>query len=965
MRCALASGLARSPGPVRARSLASALPGLIAATLSALAVSAPAAGQGASAPGGGLPRVPREGCRSEMDARLALGLCPDGTFDFYASGAYREGIPRPEEVLGYPIGSWHTTYGRMERYLEALAGAAPGRVRVFDYGQSVERQTLHLVAVSSEANMDRLAEIRADLRSLADPRTATPAEAAGIARKTPTVVWLNAANDGNESAAFEAAIQVAYQLAAGEDERTRRLREGAVTLINLAHNPESHERFVAWYNAFVSGDPNPAALEHRAPWGMSTNNNHYQIDLNRDALGLTQGESRAVAAELQRWRPQVFVDLHGQTTQFFFPPAVAPVNPVYPPQVEKWLDVFGRGNAEAFDLHGWSYYTRDIFDLYYPGYWDTYPALHGATGMTYETDGGGSKGVRWRRDDGTILTFADGIAHHFVASLATVETAVRNREGRLRDYYEYFASASAEARQDPLRTVVLFPGTDPGRTARLATVLLRHGVEVRRVLQPGVVSGTGYLTRRPEQRQVPAGAYVVDLAQPNARLARSLLAPTVDLPTAFREKELRRFARNARLPEAEREGEEFYDVTAWSLPLAMGVPALRAAQAAVLSTQPLELPEAVRKASGGWTGDVGWPRDGGTTGRARSAYVWAPGSDGAYRLLARLLGEGFNVAVAGRSLVVGGDPFPRGSFIARIGRNAPALHERIATLAREAGVRVLAAPTAFPERGQTGTGSEVTRSLTAPRMAALAGDGVRITAFGALWFTLERRVGQPFTAIRTTELADADLDAFDVLILPNGSYERALGEEGAEALKDWVERGGTLIAYGGGARYVLDRDLGTSHVEPDTAAPPPDTVAAILRRIDDAFPGDPELPPLASPGARPDAPMRLPGWIGNSTGLLLPRQVVRSAPKVQRRTAWIRSARKTEAPVEPIGVTSAGGNGPSGRSNVRGTHRIEPPGSGGGSRPLRSRSGSGPKLTWSTHPRHSNDGSSVGDAKTS
>ena len=85
-----------------------------------------------------------------------------------------------------------------------------------------------------------------------------------------------------------------------------------------------------------------------------------------------------------------------------------------------WIDRIGRGNAAAFDDYSWSYYTRDVFDLFYPGYWDSYPSFHGATGMTYETDGGGSKGMRWRRDDGTVLTFEDGIAHHFVAALATM-----------------------------------------------------------------------------------------------------------------------------------------------------------------------------------------------------------------------------------------------------------------------------------------------------------------------------------------------------------------------------------------------------------------------------------------------------------------------------------------------------------------------------------------------------------------
>ena len=409
---------------------------LTLAPLAALVLVAPAAAQD-------LPVIPPPGgCRSELDARLAFGLCRDSTFDFYASGEYRQGVPRPEQVLGYPIGSWLTTYGRMERYIAALAEAVPERVRVFDYGRSVEGQVMHLVAVSAERHIARLDEIRAGLARLADPRTTTRAEADALIQDLPVVVWLNAANDGNETAAFEAAIQLAYQFAAGEDARTKAMREDALVLINLAHNPESHERMVAWYNAFVMGDPDPAALEHRAPWGMSTNNNHYQFDLNRDAIGLTQTETRAVVAELQRWRPQVFVDLHGETTQYFFPPNADPVSPVYPEQMVEWLERFGQGNAAAFDQHGWSYYTRDIFDLYYPGYWDTYPGLHGATGMTYETDGGGSKGVRWRRDDGTILRLADGIARHFVASLATVETAARHRAERLRDYRAHMKQRS-------------------------------------------------------------------------------------------------------------------------------------------------------------------------------------------------------------------------------------------------------------------------------------------------------------------------------------------------------------------------------------------------------------------------------------------------------------------------------------------------------------------------------------------
>ena len=808
-----------------------------------------------------LPQVPPErgGCRSELDARLAFGLCPDSTFDFYASGTYRPGVPRPEQVLGYPLGSWHTTYGRMERYIDTLSRAAPERVRVFPYGKSVEQQTLYLLAISSPANLERLDAIRAELERLADPRRTSAAEAQAIIRRLPIMVWINSANDGNETAAFETAIQLAYQLTAGEDPRTRVMRDSAVVLINMAHNPESHERHVAWYNGFVMGDANPVALEHNAPWGMSTNNNHYQIDLNRDALGLTQTETRAVAAELQRWHPQVFADLHGQTVQYFFPPAADPINPIYPESVERWLEIFGRSNAAAFDQHGWNYYTRDVFDLYYPGYWDTYPSLHGATGMTYETDGGGIKGVRWRRDDGTILTFADGIAHHFVASLATIETAVRNREARLRDYYQYFASAQATGQRDPVRTVVLLPGEDPHRAARLATTLLRHGVEVSRVTQAGTVTGTDYLSGQRTRRSVPVGAYLVDLAQPNYRIAKTLLTPHVEVPERFAEQERARQSRNARRAEGEREEHAFYDVTAWNLPLAHGVPAVWSAGRSGLVAEPLRLPPGADKAPGGWETEVAFPQAGGVTERAQSAYVWPTGSEGATRLLARLLGENFNVAVSEAPLVVDNIDYPRGTFIARVERNRPELHQRIDALAREAGVRVVAARSAFPERGPTGTGSNATRTLPRPRIAVLAGEGVSPTSYGALWFYLQRRLGQPFTALRATDLGRVPLDDFDVLILPDGGgYGRVLGERSAQQLQGWMERGGTLIGYAGGAAYLLDQKL-AEFAPSDTSRPSADTLNRIVRGIEDAAPRRTTLPPTTSPGARPEEPITVPG----------------------------------------------------------------------------------------------------------
>src|SRR5690606_33824504 len=131
----------------------------------------------------------------------------------------------------------------------------------------------------------------------------------------------------------------------------------------------------------------------------------YYFDLNRDMISMSQVESRNSGAAYLEWLPQVAVDHHGETKEYFFPPASLPINPNLPAEASaRWLDAFGRGNAAAFDAQGWMYYVRDVFDLFYPGYWDSWPGLQGATGMTYETSGGGKNGRNYRRDDGTIMT---------------------------------------------------------------------------------------------------------------------------------------------------------------------------------------------------------------------------------------------------------------------------------------------------------------------------------------------------------------------------------------------------------------------------------------------------------------------------------------------------------------------------------------------------------------------------------
>jgi len=296
---------------------------------------------------------------------LVLGL--GGTMhgqsrEWWPGTTYDPSVPTPRLAIGYDMGEYLTEHGDMTAYMRRLE-AGSNRVKVFGVGRSNERRELLLVAVSAPGNIQRLEEIRTAIERLSDPRSLAETEARAIAKTTPAVAWMNFANDGNESAAFETGIQLAYHLAAGTDETVARVLENVVTIIYPAHNPESHSRHVAWMRASAMGNPDPAAQEHRGDWRMDSNNNHYQIDLNRDAVFLSQVETQTIVRELHRWNPVVFIDHHGNPDRFFFPPWARPVNAQLDDAARRWVDTYGKNIAAAFDRGGWTYFTRQVLSM--------------------------------------------------------------------------------------------------------------------------------------------------------------------------------------------------------------------------------------------------------------------------------------------------------------------------------------------------------------------------------------------------------------------------------------------------------------------------------------------------------------------------------------------------------------------------------------------------------------------------
>ena len=718
--------------------------------------------------------------------------------EWLPGGTYNPAVTRPADVLGYEIGDYLTDHNLMLQYFAALAKSSD-RVKLFPYGRSLEGRKMILAVISAPDNLARLGQIRQNIARLTDPTTLPEPEVQRIIAETPAVAWLNYANDGNESAAFETAMLMAYQLAAGTDKRTQAILKNLVVIINPAHNPESHQRFVTWYKAAVvgpKGTADPQAAEHRGDWLMDTNNNHYQIDLNRDAFILSQHESRLVAEQFHRWNPQLFIDHHGQTKEFFFPPNAPPVNQNLPPEFKKWTERIGRHNARACDRFGWSYYTSQHFDLFYPGFWDSYPSLNGAIGMTYETDAGGRNGLVYEKPDGYRVTLREGIHKHFIGGFSALETCAQNRRELLRYFYNFRKTGIQEARKGAVKGVFLLTSPDPGRTRALLELLNRHHIEFYRLQRDvNLEKGRTYFEANWSRRSVPSGAFWIPFEQPQARLVRTLFEPDPQMDPAFLEQARRNREYNHKIGKnVPRKRLGFYDITAWALPLLYRVDAFLSGQ----SFRDLGEKGALPLLEGGIVGK-----------KASFAYVFSGHTNAATRLFIRLMQNGYRVSMATSRFFCRNKPFGPGSYIVRAARNPADLHAKLAAWAKELHVQVWASNTAW-DGGRISMASPEFLTLKPVHIAVVTGPPTAQTGYGGIWCLLEREYGVRFTALRLSDWAALDLNKYNVLVLPDGSapgYRRALGKEGIEKLRQWIRGGGTLVAVKGAAEFAAADDL--------------------------------------------------------------------------------------------------------------------------------------------------------------
>ncbi len=677
-------------------------------------------------------------------------------------------IIAPEAFLGYELGASFTLYAQVENYLKSLAKSSP-RVLYHEYGRTYEGRPLINLIISSEENIQNIDQIQAShLELMSDPKGAQ-AELAD----QPVFISYSYNIHGNEASSTEAAMQVAYRMAAAQDEETKEVLKQTVLIMYICINPDGRDRYTYWYKSMKRlNRPSTERedMEHVEGWpGGRTN--HYWFDVNRDWVWQVHPETRGLSQEYQKWMPQVHVDYHEQgfNNNYFTAPGTTPRNKLLPDAYEGWSKVFGDANIKEFDKHQINYFTRDRFDFFYPGYGSSYPSVMGAIGMLTEQGGGSAGGRIVETEDGVHLTLRQRVFDHYTTSIASIKTASENRNALLR-----YSLNALQPQHSKSSTSAYFFSDQDMYSADLVNVLLRNGIKVQRAKNSfQVAAAKDYRTGAVVKKTFAKGTFVVSTLQPRHLLINSIMERNMAI-----------------------EDSVMYDMATWSGPLAYNLDAY-----STNGTFSVEL---------GQIDSEIIPQGKVDNNAAQYAYVIDWSQHNAPQALALLWTKKYRVRSAFEPFKNSSYSFPAGSLIILKGRNlekADQIDADIKEIAHSAGVAIVGFNT-----GRVMEGMDLANSrnvpLKQPKVAMMVEPPFSSYTGGQIYFLFDWVTGIPIERIKTSSLqqtslpklsygaGNVDLKDYDVLILPDGGSQlsEVFGEKALVALKNWVQEGGTLVA---------------------------------------------------------------------------------------------------------------------------------------------------------------------------
>ncbi|MHA6279891.1 M14 family zinc carboxypeptidase [Salinimicrobium sp. CAU 1759] len=663
--------------------------------------------------------------------------------------SYNSKIPKPQDILGYVPGEWHASHDQILNYMRALAEASP-RITLENRGRTFEGRPLILLTITSEENHQNLEEIRRQHVALTEPGSEDLNTS-----EMPIVVNQGFSIHGNEASGANAAILAAYYLAAAEGPEIKELLNNAVILFDPVFNPDGLQRFAYWANTNKSENinPDPQDREYSEIWpGGRTN--HYWFDMNRDWLPVQLPESRARIRTFHNWYPNILTDHHemGSNSSFFFQPGIpSRTHPLTPDLNQELTKEIGTYHAAAFDDIGSLYYTEENYDDFYYGKGSTFPDIQGSIGILFEQ--GSSRGHAQETDNG-VLTFPFTIRNQFTAALSTLEAAKEMRVRLLNYQRNFYQSARREAEKG---AYVFGNSKDASSAYHLAEILKRHQVEIHELQEEFSQNGDTFK---------PGSSYVIPKKQKHQRLLKAMFERRTEFQDSL-----------------------FYDISAWSFPLAFNLDFTEEAKMNIAGQQidsltrpSIDLPE-----------------------KSEYAYLMEWHAYEAPKALNMILNKGLRAKVAMQPFNAGNKRYDYGTILIPT-QNQRMTSQEIFDFLKEvsqgANVQISAADTGLT--GGVNLGSNQFRAVEPQKVALLVGDGITSYDAGEIWHLFDQRYDMKITKLDLSNFSRADLSRYTDIILSN-SWSSALGKDEAEKLKEWVRRGGTLIGYKNAANW-FDRN---------------------------------------------------------------------------------------------------------------------------------------------------------------
>ncbi len=654
--------------------------------------------------------------------------------------SYNPEIPTPASIIGHELGDWHITHDKLLQYMYRLAESSD-RISIENRGETFEGRPLILLYISSPKNQKNLQEIRKK-HVLLTEKGADNIEVTNL----PIIVYQGFSIHGNEPSGSNAALAVAYYLAAAEGPEIELLLDKSVILFDPSYNPDGLQRFAYWANMHkgknINPDPNDREYNEIWPGGRT---NHYWFDMNRDWLPVQLPESQARIKTFHDWYPNILTDHHemGTNSTFFFQPGIpSRTNPLTPNKNQELTGEIGKYHAKDLNKIGSLYYSKESFDDFYYGKGSTFPDINGGIGILFEQ--ASSRGHAQESENG-VLTFPFTIRNQFIAALSTLKAAIDMREEILNYQKTFYINARKESSSTGV--IVFGDEKDATKVQKFIDILKHHRIEVHYLKEDFSKNGKEFKKE---------SSYVIPKNQKQHRLINAMFQKRTNFQDSL-----------------------FYDVSAWTLPLAFN---LNYEENESINKLGDRISENKRKITS-------------PPLLSTYAYLMEWNDYNSPKVLNQILEKDLRVKVGLKPFTLEGVKYDYGTILIPVQNqklNTKELFKFINKLVEENKVRINSVSTGLSKG--IDLGSRNFKLVGPQKVALLVGQGITPYDAGEIWHLFDQRYDMLITKLDTRDFRKKDLSKYTDIIVPN-SWGTSLTESDAQKIKNWIKQGGTLIGY--------------------------------------------------------------------------------------------------------------------------------------------------------------------------